>query len=667
VSSLAPCDWSGNSIASRELQRSGRVHSSAMKACPCSSGGSRRARRRIGAPWALIAAGALGLAGCNLFSSRYLPASPPGQEARLDAFLADRFQTWLDLNPVEATLNGLRRDLDRWGESSPEAHERKRALGLADAQRLLDDFPARDFSGPALRRREHYSRMLGAYQLGQDARRVLAGLALGEQCATEIGGTLMRFQVTATPAGMDACLRRLDRATQRIDGLRMQLLLTEKSGETLSTTAITRALAIGRWLLGGAPFQGEASSPLLSNIEERIAQLDVEETRARAWAERAADTLEESLGPALGRLLATLEKLQTDSHDEGLWRRSGGAEAYSHLVTVGTGKPRILEAAHEEALIATGILRRELAKLGRELELSPPEAGEDEVIDAIRSERWIQAGEPANGNADSADSEQAGEAGLALERTLDRLRRLHADLPSEAELRIDAVSTACEFRVGNLLQAPGTSLISLIRAPLDGALAALIEVDTTHAAELPAWRLRGLVCSSSVPGRLWFEHHARSRSELPQYRRVAAPAALANGWSYYALDLLAETTGPEARERRLTASAGELWGAALAAADSGIHLARWSRERALGYLRESCPLTERELQRGLDSILLQPGRAVVARAGLMTIRNLRREARAALGPMLSLTNFHAAVVAEGDLPLDLLTESVREWVLVERQ
>ena len=64
----------------------------------------------------------------------------------------------------------------------------------------------------------------------------------------------------------------------------------------------------------------------------------------------------------------------------------------------------------------------------------------------------------------------------------------------------------------------------------------------------------------------------------------------------------------------------------------------------------------------MDRIIIQPGSVPAYKIGELKIRELRAYAQKELGPKLDLRAFHDRVLEHGQLPLDLLEKSIKEWV-----
>ena len=62
-----------------------------------------------------------------------------------------------------------------------------------------------------------------------------------------------------------------------------------------------------------------------------------------------------------------------------------------------------------------------------------------------------------------------------------------------------------------------------------------------------------------------------------------------------------------------------------------------------------------------------PGQATSYMIGQLKILELRDRARQALGSRFDIRDFHAVVLENGSLPLDVLEEQVDAWIARERR
>ena len=110
----------------------------------------------------------------------------------------------------------------------------------------------------------------------------------------------------------------------------------------------------------------------------------------------------------------------------------------------------------------------------------------------------------------------------------------------------------------------------------------------------------------------------------------------------------------------------QLWRAIRLVVDTGIHRYRWTRERAIDYFMENGLLSRRDATKEVERYFNNPGQATSYMIGSLRILALRERARTALGNRFDIRDFHAVVLENGSLPLDLLEELVDSWIAAQR-
>ncbi len=187
-------------------------------------------------------------------------------------------------------------------------------------------------------------------------------------------------------------------------------------------------------------------------------------------------------------------------------------------------------------------------------------------------------------------------------------------------------------------------------------------INTYDLAAHPKWAMAALALHESVPG-----HHLQYAlveeiGDIPQWRRWDVYPAFSEGWGLYA-ESLGEEIGlyddPYAKFGQLTF---EIWRACRMVVDPGLHLFGWTRQQAIDYYRANSARSDQVIEAEVDRIIVQPGSVPAYKVGELKIKQLRRHAERALGDRFDLRAFHDHLLGRGQLPLDLLEESVREWV-----
>jgi uncharacterized protein (DUF885 family) len=73
-------------------------------------------------------------------------------------------------------------------------------------------------------------------------------------------------------------------------------------------------------------------------------------------------------------------------------------------------------------------------------------------------------------------------------------------------------------------------------------------------------------------------------------------------------------------------------------------------------------LSERDATKEVERYFNNPGQATSYMIGQLQIMRLRDRAREQLGNRFDIRDFHAVVLENGNVPMDVLEELVNEWI-----
>jgi uncharacterized protein (DUF885 family) len=153
----------------------------------------------------------------------------------------------------------------------------------------------------------------------------------------------------------------------------------------------------------------------------------------------------------------------------------------------------------------------------------------------------------------------------------------------------------------------------------------------------------------------------QENTALPRFRRFGSEAAFTEGWGLYAASL-GEALGLYPDESaKSDAAAGEMRCAAALVVDTGLHAKGWTRSRALDYLRAHLGIDDIDAQAMIDWYAANPADALACMMGGLKFRALRARAQQSLGARFDAREFHAEILRDGAMPMDILEAKMKTW------
>lgn len=190
---------------------------------------------------------------------------------------------------------------------------------------------------------------------------------------------------------------------------------------------------------------------------------------------------------------------------------------------------------------------------------------------------------------------------------------------------------------------------------LDGSRPGTYWINLVDMAAVPRLALPTLSYHEGVPG-----HHlqgavAAAQGEAPLLIRIASFNAYQEGWALYSEALMAELGAyredPAGDLGRLQ---DELFRAVRLVVDTGMHQLRWSRERAIRYMAETTGNPLSSVTSEIERYMAWPGQALGYKLGMIRLQAMRERMKKARGRRFDLKAFHAGVLQDGAMPMELL-------------
>ena len=191
-------------------------------------------------------------------------------------------------------------------------------------------------------------------------------------------------------------------------------------------------------------------------------------------------------------------------------------------------------------------------------------------------------------------------------------------------------------------------------------------VNTSKLDQRPLWEVPALSMHEAVPG----HHHQIALQQelaLSDFRKHGVFfTAFVEGWGLYSERLGIEMGLYDTPAKDMGRLSYEMWRAMRLVVDTGIHAKGWSKAKAIQYMTDNSAMSAANIEAEVNRYISWPGQALAYKIGELKIRELRELATKELGAKFSLAAFHDVVLGQGAVPLDVLDQMVKDWVLVEK-
>ncbi|HHW4673298.1 MAG TPA: DUF885 domain-containing protein, partial [Xylella fastidiosa subsp. pauca] len=180
------------------------------------------------------------------------------------------------------------------------------------------------------------------------------------------------------------------------------------------------------------------------------------------------------------------------------------------------------------------------------------------------------------------------------------------------------------------------------------------------------WNAEKLFLHEGIPGyhfQLGLQQELRN---LPKFRRLGGETAFIEGWGLYAESLGKELGLYQDAYNYFGYLQDALSRAIRLVVDTGLHTKGWTRAQVVDYIVENSATSPIEAEAEVDRYIAIPGQALAYKVGELKIHQLRQYAQLALGPMFDLREFHAEILKDGSVPLDILQQKIERWIAVKR-
>jgi uncharacterized protein (DUF885 family) len=197
-------------------------------------------------------------------------------------------------------------------------------------------------------------------------------------------------------------------------------------------------------------------------------------------------------------------------------------------------------------------------------------------------------------------------------------------------------------------------------ASLDGTRPAIYFINLRDTFDRPKFGLATLSYHEGVPGHHLQVMSALESEDIPLIRRRGFYSGYSEGWALYSEQLADEMGVYDGNPLgQIGYLQSLLFRATRLVVDSGMHVKRWSRERATDYLIATTGIARGRSQGEIDRYTVWPGQACSYKIGHTVWTRLRDEAKRKAGAQWDPKAFHR-VLTSGAMPLTVLEQVARE-------
>jgi uncharacterized protein (DUF885 family) len=207
---------------------------------------------------------------------------------------------------------------------------------------------------------------------------------------------------------------------------------------------------------------------------------------------------------------------------------------------------------------------------------------------------------------------------------------------------------------------------SYMRPSEDGSRPGIFYVNTYDLPTRKTWDAEDLFLHEAIPGHHFQLALQQELTGLPTFRRFGGETAFTEGWGLYAESLGRDVGVYQDPYSYFGYLQNELWRAIRLVVDTGLHSKGWTREQVIEYMLENSAESETQATAEAERYMAIPGQALAYKMGELKIKEMREKAEAELGEDFDIRQFHAEVLKDGSVPLDVLEDKINRWIESQR-
>lgn len=196
----------------------------------------------------------------------------------------------------------------------------------------------------------------------------------------------------------------------------------------------------------------------------------------------------------------------------------------------------------------------------------------------------------------------------------------------------------------------------------DGSRPGVFYVNTYDLPTRKTWDAEDLYLHEAIPGHHFQLALQQELEGVPAFRRFGGETAFIEGWGLYSESLGKSLGVYETPYDYFGYLQNELWRAIRLVTDTGLHSKGWTRDQVIKYMLDNSAESETQSTAEAERYIAWPGQALAYKIGELKIQQVRAKAEKELGDRFDIREFHAEVLKDGSVPLDVLEAKIDRWI-----
>jgi uncharacterized protein (DUF885 family) len=392
----------------------------------------------------------------------------------------------------------------------------------------------------------------------------------------------------------------------------------------------------------------DSENPLMQVFNRKLNKLDISIKQKESLITKLSKTIEHDVKPGYQLILEYMKANYKNANEyHGVWSLPNGEAFYASQLKAYTTTDFTAEEIHQIGL-------SEVERIGKRM---------GEIFTALGYEVNKPIGQMMNDlneNSDFLYADTPDRKTIVIADYNQMVKEAEEDVKPYFErfpispVEVRAVPEYSEkTAAGGYYQAPS----------LDGSRPGVFYANLYDIKQTPTFGMRTLTFHEAVPG-----HHFQialnlENDDLTLYRKMGyRTSAFTEGWALYSEQLAVEAGMTKNLYDELGVLQSEMFRANRLVVDTGMHHKKWTREKAMEYMKETTGMSDTEVRVEIERYIVWPGQATSYKIGMLKILELREKAKDALNEKFDIKKFHTIVLDQGIVPLFVLEGVINDWI-----